>query len=135
LEGPLCPADLCPPSHLKCRNFVEDSPATSPGYIPDYYYSSSSSSSSSSSFFFFMVSLCSLGWSSTQTQTLSLPGIVVHVCNPSYSGDRDQEDHSLNPAPRQTVHGTLFQKYPSQSRVDEIIQVVEHLPITARQKD
>jgi hypothetical protein len=23
---------------------------------------------------------------------------VVHTCNPSYSGDKDQEDHSLKPA-------------------------------------
>jgi hypothetical protein len=23
---------------------------------------------------------------------------VAHACNPSYSGDRDQEDHSLKPA-------------------------------------
>jgi hypothetical protein len=24
--------------------------------------------------------------------------LVAHVCNPSYSGGRDQEDHSLKPA-------------------------------------
>jgi hypothetical protein len=24
--------------------------------------------------------------------------LVAHTCNPSYSGGRDQEDHSLKPA-------------------------------------
>jgi hypothetical protein len=26
------------------------------------------------------------------------PAVVVHVCNPSYSGGRDQEDHGSKPA-------------------------------------
>jgi hypothetical protein len=38
---------------------------------------------------------------------------VAHICHPSYSGGRDQEDHSLKP-PGQIVHETLFWKYPSQ---------------------
>jgi hypothetical protein len=25
-------------------------------------------------------------------------GTVAHACNPSYSGDRDQQDHGLKPA-------------------------------------
>jgi hypothetical protein len=27
------------------------------------------------------------------------PVLVSHVCNPSYTGGRDQEDHSSKPAP------------------------------------
>jgi hypothetical protein len=38
---------------------------------------------------------------------------VTHACNPSYSGGRDQEDCSLNPA-RKVVHKTLSQKTISQ---------------------
>jgi hypothetical protein len=30
---------------------------------------------------------------------LERPGLVVHICNPSYSRDKDWEDHSLKPAP------------------------------------
>jgi hypothetical protein len=29
--------------------------------------------------------------------------LVVHTCNPSYSGSRDQEDHSSKPARESTV--------------------------------
>jgi hypothetical protein len=29
---------------------------------------------------------------------ISCWALVVHACNPSYSGVRDQEDHSLRPA-------------------------------------
>jgi hypothetical protein len=32
--------------------------------------------------------------------------LVAHTCNPSYSGGRDQEDHSLKPA-GQIVQETL----------------------------
>jgi hypothetical protein len=35
--------------------------------------------------------------------------LVAHVCNPSYSGGRDQEDHGLKPE-------TLSQKNPSQKK-------------------
>jgi hypothetical protein len=35
--------------------------------------------------------------------------LVAHACNPSYSGGRDQENHSLNPA-QQVVWEILSQK-------------------------
>jgi hypothetical protein len=38
---------------------------------------------------------------------------VVHTCNLSYSGDRDQEDHGLKPAWAHS-HKTLFRKYLTQ---------------------
>jgi hypothetical protein len=45
------------------------------------------------------------GWNSRERKRLSPPqesyshqARVVHVCNPSYSGGRDQEDHGLKPA-------------------------------------
>jgi hypothetical protein len=37
---------------------------------------------------------------------------VGHACNPSYSGDRDQEDYSLKLAQTSSVQ-TLSQKYPT----------------------
>jgi hypothetical protein len=36
-------------------------------------------------------------YSVTFDKTQLLPGSVTHICNPSYSGGRDQEDHSLKP--------------------------------------
>jgi hypothetical protein len=36
--------------------------------------------------------------------------LVVQTCNLSYSGGRDQEDHSLKPAQGNIVQETLFQK-------------------------
>jgi hypothetical protein len=41
---------------------------------------------------------------------------VAHTCNPSYSGDRDQEDHGLKPAWAKRFLETLSQKNPSQKR-------------------
>jgi hypothetical protein len=40
---------------------------------------------------------------------------VAHACNPSYSGRRDQEDHSSKPA-REIVHETLPWKKSSQKK-------------------
>jgi hypothetical protein len=37
------------------------------------------------------------------------PGAVVHICNPSYLGGRDQEDHGLKPAQANSSK-TLSQK-------------------------
>jgi hypothetical protein len=37
--------------------------------------------------------------------------LVAHICNPGYSGGRDQEDHCL-----QIAYETLSQKYPSQKK-------------------
>jgi hypothetical protein len=32
------------------------------------------------------------------SKSITEPGAGAHACNPSYSGGRDQEDHSLKPA-------------------------------------
>jgi hypothetical protein len=34
--------------------------------------------------------------------------LVVHACNPSYSGSRDQEDHSKKNKNKQTKNPTFF---------------------------
>jgi hypothetical protein len=49
-------------------------------------------------------------------------GTSGFLCNPSYSGGRDQEDCSSKPA-RQIVHETLSQKYPSQKGLVEWLKV------------
>jgi hypothetical protein len=36
-------------------------------------------------------------------------GVVVHTCNPSYSGGRDQEDHDLRPTSAKKLGGTPSQ--------------------------
>jgi hypothetical protein len=41
---------------------------------------------------------------------------ITQSCCPSYSGDRDQEDHSFKPTPGKIVHRTLSWKYPKQKR-------------------
>jgi hypothetical protein len=48
---------------------------------------------------------------------------VVHACNPSYSGGRDQEDHGLKPV-QQIVHKILSQKNPIQKRAGRVAQDV-----------
>jgi hypothetical protein len=48
---------------------------------------------------------------------------VAHACNPSYSGDRDQEDRGSKPA-GQTVLKTLCLKNPSQKRAGGVAQGV-----------
>jgi hypothetical protein len=48
---------------------------------------------------------------------------VAHVCNPSYSGGRDQEDLGLKPA-QQIIQETLSQKNPSQKRAGRVAQGV-----------
>jgi hypothetical protein len=35
---------------------------------------------------------------------------VTHTCNPSYSGGRDQEDHSSKPAPANSVQDPISKK-------------------------
>jgi hypothetical protein len=46
---------------------------------------------------------------------------VLHTCNPSYSGSRDQEDSSSKPP---IVCDTLSQKNLSQKRADGVDQSV-----------
>jgi hypothetical protein len=48
---------------------------------------------------------------------------VAHTCNPSYSGDRDQEDRGLKPAPANSS-GDLSWKKPSQKRDGGVAQGV-----------
>jgi hypothetical protein len=43
---------------------------------------------------------------------------VVHDCNPSYLGGRDQKDFDSMEA-QQIVHKTLSPKYPNKSRLAE----------------
>jgi hypothetical protein len=35
------------------------------------------------------------------------PGAVAHICNPSYSGGRDQEDHGSKPAPANSLYDPI----------------------------
>jgi hypothetical protein len=36
--------------------------------------------------------------------------MVAHTCNPSYSGDRDQEDHGLKPAQENSSQDPILKK-------------------------
>jgi hypothetical protein len=38
--------------------------------------------------------------------------LVAHTCNPSYSGDRDQEDHGLKPDQANSLQASIS-KHPS----------------------
>jgi hypothetical protein len=61
---------------------------------------------------------------------------MTHICNPSYSGGRDQEDCSSKP-PRQIVHGTLSQRKTfTEKRLMEWLKVkgLSLNPSTAQKK-
>jgi hypothetical protein len=47
---------------------------------------------------------------------------VAHICNPSYSGGRDQEDQGLKPAQANSSARPYFKKNPSQKRAGEVAQ-------------
>jgi hypothetical protein len=49
------------------------------------------------------------------------PGAVVHLSNPSYSGD-EIRSIEVPSQPRQIVGETLSQKNPSQKRTDGVVQ-------------
>jgi hypothetical protein len=51
-----------------------------------------------------------------QQETLTSQAAVAHSCNPSYSGDRDQEDHGSKPAPANSLWDPIWKKNPSQKR-------------------
>jgi hypothetical protein len=51
------------------------------------------------------------------------PGTMGHTCNPSYSGGRDQEDHSSEPAWANSLRDTIS-KGPSQKRAGGVAQGV-----------
>jgi hypothetical protein len=46
---------------------------------------------------------------------------MAHACNPSYSGGRDQEDHSLKPAQANSAQEPIS-KNPSQKRAGGVTQ-------------
>jgi hypothetical protein len=46
---------------------------------------------------------------------------VIHTCNPSYSGGRDQEDHSSKPAWANSSRDPIL-KNPSRKRAGEVAQ-------------
>jgi hypothetical protein len=46
----------------------------------------------------------------TQLQRCSHWAQVAHTCNPSYSGDRDQEDHDLKPILTDSSQDPIFKK-------------------------
>jgi hypothetical protein len=53
--------------------------------------------------------------------------LVAHIYNPSYLGNRDQEDSSFMPAWAKIPH-TLSQKYPTQKQAGGVTPAVEYLP-------
>jgi hypothetical protein len=49
---------------------------------------------------------------------------VAHTCNPSYSGDRDQEDCSSKPAQADSSQDLISEKPITIKRADEVAQGV-----------
>jgi hypothetical protein len=49
---------------------------------------------------------------------------VAHACNPSYSVDRDQEDHNLKPARPNSSQDPISKKNSAQKRAGEVAQGV-----------
>jgi hypothetical protein len=45
---------------------------------------------------------------------------VAHPCNPSCSGDRDQEDQGSKPAKANNLWDPISKKKPSQKRADGV---------------
>jgi hypothetical protein len=50
--------------------------------------------------------------------------VMIHACNPSYSGGRDQEDQCLKPSQANSLQDPTLKKKPSQKRADEVAQGV-----------
>jgi hypothetical protein len=48
--------------------------------------------------------------------------LEAYSCNPSYSGGRDQEDHSLKPAWANSLQDPISKKNPSQKRTGGVDQ-------------
>jgi hypothetical protein len=57
--------------------------------------------------------------------------LVVHACNPSYSGGRDQRITGKD-QPGKIVHETLSQKYLMQKRAYRVAEVAEYLLAAVR---
>jgi hypothetical protein len=63
-----------------------------------------------------------------QSKNLKWPGAiytVTHTCNPSYSGGRDQEDHSSNPALANSSQDSVSKKKFSQKKAGGVAQGVD----------
>jgi hypothetical protein len=52
---------------------------------------------------------------------------VAHPCNPSYSGGRDQEDHSLKPAWANSSKDSILKKQTKQNKSQK--RLVEWLKV------
>jgi hypothetical protein len=55
---------------------------------------------------------------------LSCPAPVARVCNPNYSGGRDQEDHGGKPAQANSSQDPISNKNPSQKGTGGVAQGV-----------
>jgi hypothetical protein len=51
--------------------------------------------------------------------------LVAHACNPSYSGGRDQEDHSSKPARANSLQDPISKK-PITKRAGVVAQTMEY---------
>jgi hypothetical protein len=58
---------------------------------------------------------------------------MAHTCNTSYSGGRDQEDHSLKPIWANSLRPYLEKKSPSQKRAGGVAQDVCSSPRIGKQ--
>jgi hypothetical protein len=59
--------------------------------------------------------------------------LVAHICNPSYSGGRDQEDRGWKPAQVNSFQAPILKKNPSQKRAGGVTQGSN--PSTATKKN
>jgi hypothetical protein len=57
------------------------------------------------------------------SKTGNSQALVAHICNPSYSGGRNEEDHSTKPAMTNSFQGPIS-KNPSQKRAGGVAQGV-----------
>jgi hypothetical protein len=51
--------------------------------------------------------------------------LVAHTCNLSYSGERDQEDHSLNPAQANSLQDSILKKIHHRTRASGVAKDVD----------
>jgi hypothetical protein len=54
---------------------------------------------------------------------------MVHICNPSYSGGRDQEDQGSKLAQANSSRDSISENTQYKKRAGRVAQVVEPLPI------
>jgi hypothetical protein len=46
-------------------------------------------------------------------------GVVAHTCNPSYSGDRDEEDRGLKPAWEKSLQDPIFKIFNTKKGLEK----------------